>query len=418
MDASHFDKDTAYAAINTLRLDDLRPHILRTRDGGQTWQEIVTGLPDGATVNVVREDLKRRGLLFAGTETTVHVSFNDGDSWQSLRVNLPATSIRDLVVKDDDLVIGTHGRGFWILDDITPLRQLRSEIAASDVHLFAPQQSWRVRWNMNTDTPLPPEEPVGQNPPDGAILHYFLKADAAGPVTLDILDAAGRAVRSFRSDDKPEEWPADRDIPDYWIRPHQPLPTKAGLHRFVWDLHYPSPLSQSYGYPISAIFANTWREPRGPWAHPGTYTVRLTASGRTMEQKFEVKLDPRVKASAAAMQTQFDLSMRAYTAMNEAFKTLGEVRATRKQLTDAAAKQKSAAKKKALEAEITKLAAFDEAGFARLNQQMGQVLDALQEVDDAPTSQLAATFEEKSRALADLMAVWPKAQGAAKLLVR
>jgi photosystem II stability/assembly factor-like uncharacterized protein len=418
MDASHFDKETAYAAINALRLDDLRPHILRTRDGGRTWQEIVTGLPNGATVNVVREDPKRRGLLFAGTETTVHVSFNDGDSWQSLRVNLPATSIRDLVIKDDDLVIGTHGRGFWILDDFTPLRQLREEVAASDVHLFAPQQAWRVRWNMNTDTPLPPEEPAGQNPPDGAILHYFLKADAAGLVTLDILDGAGKLVRTFRSDDKPEEWPADRDIPDYWIRPHQPLPTKAGLHRFVWDLHYPPPLAQSYEYPISAVFANTWREPRGPWAHPGTYTARLTTGGKTMEQKFEVKLDPRVKTPAAAMQAQFDLSMRAYAAMNSSLRTLGEVRAARKALLDAAAKQKSAAKKKVLEAEKAKLAAFDEAGFAGLNQQMGQILGALQEVDEAPTSQMVTALEEKSRALADLMAAWPRAQAAAKLVLR
>jgi len=418
MDASHFDKDTAYAAINTLRLDDLRPHILRTRDGGKTWQEVVSGLPNGATVNVVREDPKRRGLLFAGTETTVHVSFNDGDAWQSLRVNLPATSIRDLVIKDDDLVIGTHGRGFWILDDITPLRQLRAEVASADVHLFAPQQAWRVRWNMNTDTPLPPEEPVGQNPPDGAILHYFLKSDVAGAVSLEILDAAGKVVRAFRSDDKPEEWPSDRDIPDYWIRPHQPLQTRAGLHRFVWDLHYPSPSAMSYGYPISAVIGNTWREPRGPWAHPGTYTARLTANGKTLEQRFEVKLDPRVKTPAAAMQTQFDLSMRAYAAMNESFKALGDVRAARKALTEAAAKQKSAAKKKAIEAENAKLDAFDEAGFARLNQQMGQILDALQEADEAPTSQLAASLEERSRALTDLMAAWPKAQGAARLLLK
>ncbi len=418
MDASHFDRDTAYAAINTLRLDDLRPHILRTRDGGKTWQEVTSGLPEGATVNVVREDPKRRGLLFAGTETTVYVSFNDGDSWQSLRVNLPATSIRDLVIKDDDLVIGTHGRSFWILDDITPLRQLRSETPRSDLHLFEPQQALRVRWNMNTDTPLPPEEPVGQNPPDGAILHYLLKSDATGPLTLDILDPAGSPVRSFRSDDKPESWPEGRDIPDYWIRPHQPLLAKAGLHRFVWDLHYPPPLAQSYGYPISAVFANTWREPRGPWAPPGTYTARLTANGKTTEQKFVVKLDPRVKAPASALQTQFDLSMAAYRGMNESSKSLDEVRATRKLLAESVARQKSAARRKLLEAEDAKLAAFDAAGFARLNQQMAQILDTLQDVDDAPTSQLVATFEQRSKALGDLMAAWPKAQTAAKQALR
>ena len=418
MDASHFDKDTAYAAINTLRLDDLRPHILRTSDGGKTWQEIVSGLPSGATVNVVREDPKRRGLLFAGTETTVHVSFTDGDAWQSLRVNLPATSIRDLVIKDDDLVIGTHGRGFWILDDITPLRQMRAEIATADMHLFAPQQAWRVRWNMNTDTPLPPEEPAGQNPPDGAILHYFLKGDAPGPVSLDILDAAGLLVRTFRSDDRPEDWPSDRDIPDYWIRPHQPLPSRAGLHRFVWDLHYGRPGAQSYGYPISAVLANTWLEPRGPWAHPGTYTARLTASGRTMEQRFEVKMDPRVKAPASALKTQFDLSMRAYASMNASLDALADVRTTQKLLADAAAKEKSTTRRKALEAEGTKLAEFDGKGFALLNQQMAQLLDGLQEADEAPTSQLAAAFEEKSRALAELIAAWPKAQAAARRAIR
>jgi photosystem II stability/assembly factor-like uncharacterized protein len=204
MDASHFDAQTAYAAINTFRLDDLRPHIYRTRDGGKTWTEIVAGIPDGGTVNVVREDPVRRGLLFAGTELAVYVSFDDGDSWQSLRGNMPATSIRDLVVKDDDLVVGTHGRSFWILDDITPLRRIAPAALQDAAFLFPPQQAWRFRWNKNTDTPLPPDEPAGQNPPDGAIVHYFLKGAAAGPVTLEIVDGAGTVVRRYRSDDTPE----------------------------------------------------------------------------------------------------------------------------------------------------------------------------------------------------------------------
>ena len=414
MDASHFDKETAYAAINTLRLDDLRPHILRTRDGGRTWQAITSGIPAGGTVNVVREDPKRRGLLFAGTERTVYVSFNDGDSWQSLRVNLPVTSIRDLVIKDDDLVIGTHGRGFWILDDITPLRQIKAEVATSDLHLFEPQQAWRVRWNMYTDTPLPPEEPAGANPPDGAILNYFLKADAVGIVTLDSLDATGKVVRSFRSDDRPDPLPADRDIPDYWIRPHQPLSTKGGLHRFVWDLHYPSPMALSYSYPISAINANTWREPRGPWAQPGMYTARLTANGRTMEQKLVVKLDPRVKAPGPAMQAQFDLSMRAYNGMNDSMRALLEVRAVRLQIADALAKEKSASKKKALEAEDQRVAAFEDAGFAGANQQLGQVLDLLQDVDEAPTSAATVACDQRIALLADLVSKWRAARVAAR----
>src|SRR5438132_9224994 len=187
IDAGRFDPDTAYAAVNRIRLDDQRPHVYRTHDGGATWKEIVHGLPEDAPVNVVREDPVRRGLLFAGTEQAVFVSFNDGDEWQPLRLNMPVTSIRDLVIHDDDVVVGTHGRSFWILDDITPLRQLDSQVAASDAHLFRPQVAYRVRWNLNTDTPLPPEEPTAKNPPDGAILNYCLKSASPGPVTLEVL---------------------------------------------------------------------------------------------------------------------------------------------------------------------------------------------------------------------------------------
>ncbi len=182
MDAGHFDVQTAYAAVNTIRLDDMHAHIFRTHDGGKTWSQITAGIPDGAPVNVVREDPKRKGLLFAGTEREICVSFDDGNNWQSLRINMPATSMRDLVIKDDDLVVATHGRGFWILDDISRLRQLNADSAASDAFLFRPQVSYRVRWNMNTDTPLPPDEPGGENPPDGAIIDYALKSDSAGPV--------------------------------------------------------------------------------------------------------------------------------------------------------------------------------------------------------------------------------------------
>ena len=181
LDAGHFDAQTAYAAINTLRLDDMRPHIFRTHDGGKSWMEIVNGIPDGAPVNVVREDPKRKGLLYAGTEREAYVSFDDGDHWQSLRLNMPATSIRDLIIKDDDLVAATHGRGFWILDDVTPLRQLTPAVAEAEAALCSsPETAIRVRWDMNTDTPLPPDEPAGQNPPDGAILDYTLGASHRG----------------------------------------------------------------------------------------------------------------------------------------------------------------------------------------------------------------------------------------------
>src|SRR6185312_8134910 len=184
IEASHFDAQTAYAAINTLRLDDLRPHILRTRDGGKSWTEIVNGIPADENVNVVREDPVRRGLLFAGTERAVYVSFDDGDHWQSLRLNMAPSSVRDIIVKDDDLVAATHGRGFWILDDITPLRQVTAASRDEDAVLFAPTIAWRVRWNTSTDMPWPVEEPTGTNPPDGVPINYYLKQAASSAITM------------------------------------------------------------------------------------------------------------------------------------------------------------------------------------------------------------------------------------------
>jgi photosystem II stability/assembly factor-like uncharacterized protein len=215
LEASHFDANTAYAAINTLRLDDLRPYIYRTRDGGKTWALIAQGLPEGAPVNAVKEDTQRRGLLFAGSERGVHLSFDDGEHWQSLRLNMPATSIRDLVIKDDDLVVATHGRGFWILDDITPLRQLTADIAKADVFLFRPGTAWRFRWNKNTDTPSPPDEPAAPNPPDGVVITYLLGSAVPGPVTLEFIETTTSTVlRRYSSDDPVEPPIAGRNIPD------------------------------------------------------------------------------------------------------------------------------------------------------------------------------------------------------------
>ncbi|MGD0669202.1 MAG: glycoside hydrolase [Bryobacteraceae bacterium] len=292
LDASHFDDDTVYAAINCIRLDDMRPHIYRTQDGGATWKEIVRGLPQGP-VNAVREDPVRRGLLFAATEEAVFVSFNDGEDWQPLRLNMPATSIRDLVIHDDDVVVGTHGRGFWILDDISPLRQLTDDIAAADAHLFAPRVTFRLPRDTNTDTPLPPEESAGKNPPDGAILYYWLKAAAGAPVTLEILDSTGRAVRSFSSDDRPTVPSPTLDVPLYWLRPFQPLSAAAGMHRFVWDLHAAPPEAGfREGPPISAIDHDT-PERQGAWLPPGVYMVKLTVDGRSYTQPLVVKPDPR-----------------------------------------------------------------------------------------------------------------------------
>lgn len=332
MDASHFDVNTAYAAINTLRLDDLRPHIYRTRDGGKTWSHVTTGIPDGGIVNVVREDPVRRGLLFAGTEQAVYVSFDDGDHWQSLRGNMPATSIRDLVIKGDDLVVGTHGRSFWILDDITPLRQLEPNVLSADVHLFKPQEAWRFRWNKNTDTPLPPDEPAGENPPDGAIVHYRLASDAR-QVTLEILDQSGAVVRRYASDDPPEPLVEGRNTPDYWIRPYLPLSAKAGLHRFVWDLHHAPPAVASFTYPIAAVYKNTPRTPRGSWVLPGSYTVRLTVDGRIFTQPLVVKMDPRVKTSMADLERQYTTSRAIDAALARVAEAIAGNRGDRQTLT-------------------------------------------------------------------------------------
>ncbi|MGZ4810671.1 MAG: WD40/YVTN/BNR-like repeat-containing protein, partial [Thermoanaerobaculia bacterium] len=298
MEASHFDALEAYAAINTFRLDDVRPHILRTRDGGASWTEIATGIPAAGIINVVREDPKTRGLLFAGSEREVYVSFDDGDHWQSLRLNMPASSVRDLVLHDDDVVVATHGRGFYILDDIEPLRQMKS--VAGDQYLFQPQRAWRYRWSKYTDTPMPPDEPAAPNPPDGAIIDYWLRAP--GKVTLEIVDANGTTVRKFTSASvaPPTSAATDRavnpttfaasptvtnaagvpvdqgNVPWYWIRPSQVLSGDGGLHRFVWDLHYEQIVEEKPGFPISAVPHDTPPSLSTLWVMPGNYTVRLT----------------------------------------------------------------------------------------------------------------------------------------------
>lgn len=307
IDASRFDNNTAYVAVNRIRCDDMHPHIYKTNDGGKTWKEIVNGLPD-EPINVVREDAVRKGLLFAGSENAIYVSFDAGEHWQSLRLNMPATSIRDLVIKDDDLVVGTHGRSFWVLDNITPLRQLKDK--HSNTTLFTPQKAMRIRWNLNTDTPIPPEEPAGENPPDGAMIDYYLPNLVSGEVTLEILNDKKEVIRKFASNDTLYTIPA-LNIPLYWIRPQVILSKSPGAHRFLWDLRY-APLNVPVEYPMSAIKNNTAPDPTSPWVMPGNYTIRLTANGKVLEQTLEVKMDPRVKTSRMDLQLQHDLSLICY----------------------------------------------------------------------------------------------------------
>ncbi len=304
MDAGHFNENTAYAAVNRLRDDDLHPYVYKTHDGGKTWQLIVNGLPD-EPINAVREDPKKKGLLFAASETALYVSFDDGDSWHSLRQNMPATSVRDVIIKDNDLVVATHGRGFWILDDMNRLRQLAPGISGHNI-LFKPATAMRVRWNNNTDTPLPPDEPAGQNPPDGAVIDYYLKNEATD-VTLDITDAKGNILRHYSNQDTLYKIPPE-NVPHYWIRPQQILPATEGGHRFVWDMHT-APLNVPPSFPIAAIYKNTAPSPTSPWVIPGNYTVKLTVNGKAYTQPLVVKMDPRIHMSAAGLQQQYDLSI-------------------------------------------------------------------------------------------------------------
>jgi photosystem II stability/assembly factor-like uncharacterized protein len=332
MEASHHDPQTAYAAVNTLRLDDLHPYLYRTRDSGKTWAKITNGIPDNENVNAIREDSKRWGLLFASTERAVYVSFDDGDHWKSLRLNMPATSVRDLAMKNDDLLAGTHGRGFWILDDITPLRQMDDKFTAGPAFLFGPQNAYRVRWNTNTDTPLPPDVPSQDNPPDGAILNYYLKADAKGPVTLEIFDAAGKSVRKYSSDDPVPAPDPELSIPAYWLRPPQKLSGDAGFHRFLWDMHWTPLAGVKPEYPIAAVYENTPPAPTSPWAMPGKYRVVLTVEGQKYERDLTLMMDPRVKTPLAGLQKQFDVSNQIYTQLLQVQPALDQATALREQL--------------------------------------------------------------------------------------
>ena len=311
IDASHFDANTAYIAINAIRKDDMLPHIYKTIDGGESWTKIVSGLPDHGPVNVVREDPQQPGLLFAGTERAVYFSLDDGANWQSLRMNMPATSIRDLVIKDHDLVIGTHGRSIWIMDNIGPLREL-ADRENSETVLFSPPDAYRVRWNMFSDTPLPPEEPAGENPPDGAILDYYLGNDQS-EVKLTIKNARGDVVRVYSSED-PLEMVDTTALPHptYWIRPKVRPETTKGHHRFVWDLRYTPPPGSRRQFSIAAVHQRTPSGPHGPYVPPGEYKVVLQAGGVEIEKTITVKMDPRVTASREDIALQSALSFRCY----------------------------------------------------------------------------------------------------------
>ena len=436
IDPGRFDPLTAYAAVNTLRIDDMNPHLYRTHDGGKTWTEITNGIPAGAPVSTIREDPKRKGLLFAGTETQVYVSFDDGDHWQSLRLNMAPSSVRDLVIKDDDLVVGTHGRGFWILDDITPLRQVDARSHDADAILFKPTTAWRVRWNLNTDTPLPRDEPTAPNPPDGAIINYYLKSPATS-VSLEILQPDGRLVRRYTSRDQVTPVPDESasPLPLFWYRPPQVLSTAAGMHRFLWDVHLqplPGAGGGRGGLPIAAVPENTVPAAGTPWANPGTYTVKLTVDGKSYTQPITVRQDPRVKTPAPVMQQIYSLTSALYYGALDAQEAATRAQSLREQIAGLLPQANGAVRtalqdfdRKLEELRGTAAVAGGGGGGGRgggagtaanpntlnsVTASLGGLMNSMQSADVAPTANTLAAIASARRTAAAVTARWSALQ--------
>jgi len=325
MQASHFDANEAYAAVDRHRLENNEPYIYRTRDSGKTWQRITNGLPAGVYMQTVKDDPKRKGLLFAGTELGVYVSFNDGDSWQSLQLNLPPTSMRDLAIHDHDLIVATHGRGFWVLDDITPLRQMTEHVAQEDVHLFRPADAIRMHAGADYGSPMPRDEALAENPPVGAMIDYYLKSAASGPLVLEILDSKSQVVRRYSSEDHaPPVKPETLEFPAFWRRTPEPPSTAPGMHRWIWDLRY-TPVVTGGRFGGGGFGFG----PAGVAALPGNYTVKLTVEGKSYTQPLSVKMDPRIKTPITGLQKQFEVGMqisRAQTQIAQAQHQVGQLR--------------------------------------------------------------------------------------------
>jgi len=321
IEASQHDGNTAYVAVDRHKLDDFKPYIFKTTDLGKSWNAIVNGIPDGAYVHAVRQDPKKRSLLYAGTELGVFVSFDDGAHWQPLKLNLPPSPIHDLVIKDDDLVVATHGRSFWVLDDVTPLRQLSAPSATADAILYQPQTALRLHYPEEFDK----RQPVGDNPPPGAIIDYYVKNAPQDEITLDILDAQGKVVRHLSSKEKkegeqPPEWP-DR------VARVKTIPANEGMNRFAWDLRYDDPIQIP-----GAFYVGTG--PKGPLALPGDYQVKLTVGGKSQTVPLHLAIDPRTKGAEAALQKQFALAVQVNDRTSQLHQAVNEIRDLRSQIKD------------------------------------------------------------------------------------
>ena len=409
IEASHFDPAEAWAAVDRHRLDDQRPYLYRTRDFGKTWQPITNGIGASAFTRVVREDIRKKGLLFLGTELGVYVSFDDGDHWQPLQLNLPVSSVQDITIHGDDLIVATHGRSLWILDDIVPLRQMNDNVAAANVWLFAPALAYRVDNDVFLGTPLPPEEPQAKNPPDGAIIDYFLKAPAT-KATLDILDSNNRVVRHYSSGTKP---PGHLVLPiaERWFPEPILLEVSPGAHRFIWDLR-----AASSGASDAEDENDESTAPKGPRVIPGTYQARLTIDGQTVTQKFEVKMDPRSSDTPAELTEQYGSGQQIYATTVQSRKVMAEIASVKKQLeavpTSKGANPELLARVAAFETSLAKITETDRAtkqlGLDSANSGLAAALKVVEGGNRAMPSQTMKLYRLAKQAFEARGSQWQK----------
>jgi len=415
IEPSSHDPGTAYAAVDARKLDNFKPYIFKTNDFGKTWAQITTGIPDGAYIHAVREDPVRKGLLFAGTELGIYVSFDDGARWQSLNLTtLPVTPVHDMVIHGNDLVAATHGRAFWILDDISPLRQADSSIFASASHFFAPAGAIRTRTgHMNRR-----RYAIGENPPNGGILYYYLKEESKEPIKLEILDLTGKVIREYTSEEKKKEDAAETEEEGEKDETVDHIPAKGGLNLFVWDLRYQEPVKVP-----KAVYDEG--EPAGPLVLPGKFQARLTVAGKSTTHPLEVVMDPRVKASPADLQKQFDLMLKLRDRQEEMNKAILGIRDLRAQLfsvekrlgpasgiNKSLLEQSEALRKKisAIESELINpeaKASEDELHYpTKLNSKFGFLTAAVDSADAAPTEGQLGVFDELNPTLETQLTLW------------
>ncbi|MBU6297644.1 MAG: hypothetical protein KGJ79_04410 [Alphaproteobacteria bacterium] len=401
LDVSALADGVAYAAVDGHRLDDFQPHVLRTQDYGRTWQEVDNGLPRDHFVSVVRADPKKAGLLYAGTDEGVYVSFDNGDRWRALQQNLPTAWVTDLLVHDNDLIAATEGRAIWVLDDVAPLREITNGMAQEVAHLFKPADAWRVHPDNNKDTPLPPETPAGSNPPAGAILDYWLGAETKGPVTLDIRDSNGQVVRRFSSAEPAAAPKAERYFAKAWIEPLQAFAATPGMHRLVWNLRYARPKAAHYNYSIAAVWGHgTPINPQGPFVLPGDYTVVLNADGKQYTAPLHVSEDPRVTTSLVDLQASLALSQKIDMTLTDVDAAYREKAALLKLLDKRFPKtaRKTDPKIATLVDQLRNEPAAGTPTFESVSDTLARVEASLESADVAPTPEQQDTV---SRALAD-----------------